>query len=288
MRNYPKKVYLNDEILDYKNAKISVFDRGFLFGDGIYEVMTQQNGSFFYGKEHLNRLSECLDKIHIDFDTTTLPGKIDDLLKVSDIDKGECLIYIQVTRGVAPRKHDFPDHAVPTLMMYALPKKFPGINKNAIKIITMPDYRWHRCDIKMISLLGNVMANDHSIKQEAHEAVFFRDGFITEGSHSNIFFVKKGVVYTHPADEYILDGITRQIVIQLCKDCGIEVKEEAISKEDIIKMDEAFLTGTTTQIGAITQIDDYLFYQDRNVGSVTKKLQEAFLILKNSYKKVIT
>ncbi len=281
MNNYPKKVYLNGDILDYADAKISVFDRGFLFGDGVYEVMVQTNGHFFYGKEHFDRLSECLKKVYIDFDTTTLPTKIEDLLKASDLSKQDSLIYIQVTRGVAPRKHSFPANTPPTFMMYALPFKLPDINKNNIRITTLPDYRWHRCDIKMTSLLGNVMANDHAAKQATHEAVFIRDGRVTEGSHSNIFFVKDGVVYTHPANEHILNGITRQIVIQLCNELTIEVIERAISKKDIANMDEAFLTGTTTQIAAIQQIDNHILYKDNESGFITQKLQQAFSDLKN-------
>jgi D-alanine transaminase len=280
MSNYPEKVYLNNEILDCKNAKVSVFDRGFLFGDGIYEVMAKVNGRFFHGKKHLDRLAECLRKIHIDFDMVTLPDKINELLKASDLDKEDCLIYIQVTRGVAPRKHSFPVDIQPTFMMYASPFKLPEINKNNIRISTLTDYRWHRCDIKMISLLGNVMANNQAFKQEAHEAVFVRNGSITEGSHSNIFFVKDRIVYTHPANEHILNGITRQITIQLCKDLDIEIKEEAILKKDIIYMDEAFLTGTTTQVASIKKIDDYQFYTHDNTGFITRKLQEAFLTLK--------
>ncbi len=280
MSNYPKKVYLNDEVLDYQNAKISVFDRGFLFGDGVYEVITQINGRLFYGKEHLDRLSECLDKIHINFDTTTLSAKIEDLLTASDLSKQDSLIYIQVTRGVAPRKHSFPADTPPTFMMYVVPFELPDINNNNIRITTLPDYRWHRCDIKMTSLLGNVMANDHAAKQETHEAVFIRDGSVTEGSHSNIFFVKDGVVYTHPANEDILNGITRQIVIQLCNELNIKVIEKAVSEKDIAVMDEAFLTGTTTQVAAIKEIDTHQFYTDDNTGTVTRKLQQAYLTLK--------
>lgn len=287
MSNYPKKVYLNGEILEYKDAKISVFDRGFLFGDGVYEVMIQIDGSFFYGKEHLNRLSECLCKINIDFDVTTLPNKINNLLKVSDLNNKDCLIYIQVTRGVAPRKHSFPVNSSPTIMMYALPFDLPDINKNNICITTLPDYRWHRCDIKSTSLLGSVMANDLAIKKETNEAVFVRNDSITEGSHSNIFFVKDEAIYTHPANKNILNGITRQIVIQLCNNLNIKVIEKAILEKDITTMDEAFLTGTTTQIASIQLINKHQFYDKDNVGPITQKLQEAFLEAKKNYKLIV-
>lgn len=284
MSNYPEKVYLNDKIVDSSQAKISVFDRGFLFGDGIYEVMIKLKGNFFYAKEHLDRLNSCLEKINIDFDVSIIPDKIDDLLEATKLEQEDCLIYIQITRGVAPRTHHFPKNAVPTLMMYALRKQFPEINQNRLKIISLPDQRWHRCDIKMVSLLGNVMANDQAIKQASHEAILIRNKTITEGSHSNIFFVKNEVVYTHPANEFILDGITRQIVIQLCKDLAIELRQEGVSVEKMKQMDEAFLTGTTTQIASIQQIDDHVYYRDNGVGVITRKLQEAFLKLKYQQK----
>ncbi len=286
MANYPKKVYLNGEILDAQEAKISVFDRGFLFGDGIYEVMLQIKGSFFYGAEHLERLAACLEKINIEFDVSSLPHTIDLLLKASDLRHQDCLLYIQVTRGIAPRKHSFPNSAVPTLMLYALPFVLPEINDKPVSVVTTRDFRWHRCDIKMTSLLGNVMANDVAIKAGHYETVFYRDGNVTEASHSNIFFVKNSTVYTHPADAHILNGITREIVIALCHENDIAIKEKAILRDDIVKMDEAFLTGTSTQIAAIRKIDDHYYYQDNTPGPITQKLQKLFLHLKNSHEPV--
>ncbi len=283
MANYPEKVYLNGEILDASQAKISVFDRGFLFGDGIYEVMLQINGSFFYGAEHLERLVECLKKINIEFDVSRLPNTIDQLLLASDLQQRDCLLYIQVTRGVAPRIHSFPKRIEPTVMIYVLPFTLPEINNKPISVITDKDFRWHRCDIKMTSLLGNVMANDTAIKGGHYETVFHRDGKVTEASHSNIFFVKNGIVYTHPADENILNGITREIVIQICQENNIRIEEKAILQKDITKMDEAFLTGTSTQIASVQKIDEHIYYEGNTPGETTKKLQLLFLELKNIY-----
>ncbi len=277
---YPTKVFINDEIFDYQNAKISVFDRGFLFGDSIYEVMVQINGRFFYGKEHLDRLSDCLQKINIDFAIKTVPQKIENLIRASNLQEKDCLVYIQVTRGIAPRKHAFPRTSSPTLMMYSLPFVLPDVNEKHISTVTMQDQRWHRCDIKTTSLLGNVMANNDASKQNAYEAVFIRDGRITEASHCNIFFVKDNIVFTHPADEFILDGITRQLVVRLCDDLGIKLKEIAVRQEQLIEMDEAFLTGTTTQIASVRQLNEHFYYQNEEIGPITKKLQKAFLELK--------
>ena len=201
MSEYPKKVYLNGEIINHDEAKISVFDRGFLFGDGIYEVMAKIDGKFLFGQKHLERLDQSLKKTQMDFDTRILKSAIQELLEASDLIKEDCIFYIQVTRGIAPRKHSFPQNVSPTLMMYASPKKFPDIDQTHASVITIPDQRWFRCDIKMTSLLGNVMANDHAIKQGYYEAILVRNGVITEASHCNVFFVKSNVVYTHPAND---------------------------------------------------------------------------------------
>lgn len=283
MVNYPKKVYLNGEIRTPSDAKISVFDRGFLFGDGIYEVMVRLHGDFFFGAAHLARLESCLEKVNIEFDIATLQAEIDRLLKAADLESKDCLLYIQVTRGVAPRKHSFPKNTPPTVMMYAVPFVLPDVNTQLVSVVSQCDFRWHRCDIKMTSLLGNVMANDFAIQKGRYEAVFDRDGKMTEGSHSNLFFVKDGVVYTHPADEHILNGITREIVLKICRDTNIPYREEAISFENTKQMDEAFLTGTSTQIASIKQLDEHVYYDGDRPGPITQKLQELFLELKRGY-----
>ena len=277
---YPDKVYLNGNIVPSAEAKISVFDRGFIFGDGIYEVMVQINGSFFYGEAHLNRLQEGLQKINIDFDVSELPRAISKLLKVTDLTDKDCMLYIQITRGVAPRQHSFPSDVKPTVMMYAVPKVLPAINQVNAGVLSRKDFRWSRCDIKMTSLLGNVMLNDEAIEHDCYETILHRNGVFTEASHSNVFFVMKGIVYTHPADEYILNGITRSVVIDLCKLHGIEVRETPVSIDEIATIDEAFLTGTSTQIASIQKIEEHHNLTDNKKGPITQQLQEAFLKLK--------
>ncbi len=284
--SYPKKVYLNGDILDSQSAKISVFDRGFLFGDGIYEVMVKINGQFFYRDAHLKRLAENLRTIKIDFDTSNLVAEINRLLRASDLADKDCLLYMHVSRGVAPRQHNYPKAITPTVMMYATPRILPEINTMKASVVTSEDVRWGRCDIKMTSLLGNVMANEHAMQQGCFENILIRNGVVTEASHCNVFFVKEGVVYTHPADRFILNGITRQLVLELCQQLGLEVREEGVPQKELLKMDEAFLTGTTTQIASIRQLDDHFYYHGENVGEITKKLQEAFLKLKNNHKQL--
>ena len=278
---YPEKVYLNGNIVPHEDAKISVFDRGFIFGDGIYEVMVQIDGKFFYEQAHLNRLQEGLNKINIAFESSSLPIEIEKLLNVTELVGKDCLLYIQITRGVAPRQHSYPLDIVPTVMMYAVPKVLPQINTVNAKVITREDFRWSRCDIKMTSLLGNVMLNEEAMQHQCLETILHRDGFFTEASHCNVFFVKDRVVLTHPANELILNGITRQVVFELCKSLDIEIRETPVSINDISEIDEAFLTGTSTQIASIQQIDDHILYKENNIGPVTQKLQEAFLKIKS-------
>jgi D-alanine transaminase len=277
--SYPSKVYLNGDILNAADAKIPVFDRGFIFGDGIYEVMARIGGRFFYKEAHMERLRGCLDKVEIHFDVDVLEPEIPRLLEVSGLQDRDCLLYIQVTRGVAPRQHSYPSGVKPTVMMYAWPKTLPGINHDPVAVVLQKDYRWSRCDIKMTSLLGNVMANEHAMRHQCYETVFERDGVITEASHSNVFFVKDGTVFTHPADHFILDGITRQVVLELCGSLGIPVCLQGIASTELPSMDEAFLTGTSTQITPIKEIDGKVLYREP-MGPVTRRLQEGFLQLK--------
>lgn len=281
MPNYPNIVFLNNEYLDPEDARISIFDRGFMFGDGIYDVIASYQGKLFQTEQHFERLSYCLNQINLDFDVSGMPENINYLIEKSQLNNSDFIAYIQITRGVAPRQHHYPDNISPTSLIYLLPFSLPGINKNQIKVITCTDFRWHRCDIKSISLLPNIMANQSAHQEIAFENIFIRNGNVTEGTHSNIFFVKDNIVFTHPVNQDILDGITRKVVLKLCEEIDLEVRELPIKKEEIIDMDEAFLTGTTTQIASIKQIDDHHYYHTE-IGPVTKKLQETFLLMKST------
>lgn len=278
--NFPPKVFINGEIRSSEDAQISVFDRGFLFGDGIYEVMMQLENGIFYKQAHLDRLQENLNKIHIAFHVEEIEHHLEALLKSAGLTKKSCLIYMQVTRGIAARKHAYPKEATASVMMYALPYELPRINPKQMTAILEPDVRWHRCDIKSVSLLGNIMANEAAMNAGADEAALVRAGYLTEGSHTNIFFVKEGKVITHPADEHILNGVTRMIVIQLCLELGIPVVEKPVAESEIEQMDEAFFTGTTTQVAAIAQLGKHVYFEDNQVGAVTRQLQEAFALLR--------
>src|SRR5690606_31751801 len=208
--NFPAQVYLNGDILAPDQAKISVFDRGFFFGDGIYEVMVQLENGIFYKKAHLDRLQRNLDEIGIGYDVDQLEKAVEPLLRASGLTQRECLIYMQISRGAAPRRHAFPPDTAPTVMMYALPTALPRINEKSMEGVTLEDLRWHMCHIKSPSLLANVMANTAAVVDGFDEGILVRDGTITEGSHTNIFFVKDGSLLTHPADRHILNGLDRK------------------------------------------------------------------------------
>ena len=276
---YPLKVFLNGEIVDAENARISVFDRGFIFGDGVYEVIAKINGKFFYKDAHFKRLQWCLDEVKITFDARSLESIIPELLEKSMLNDKDCMLYIQLSRGTAPRQHSFPKSIIPTVMMYAWPVTWPEINQSHASVLLLDDYRWSRCDIKSTSILGNVLANEYAMERDCFETVFVRDGRITEASHCNVFFVKDNILHTYPAGPHILDGITRQVVLELCKELDLTVHLEGVQARDVKSMDEAFLTGTGSQILAIQQLGDHRYFENAP-GPVTQRLQQAFLELK--------
>ena len=215
MPDYPNIVFLNNEYLNPQDAKISIFDRGFMFGDGVYEVIASYEGKLFQSKQHLERLSYCLGQINLDYDVSGILDNINYLIGKSQLNNSDFIAYIQITRGVAPRQHSYPGNISPTSLIYLLPFSLPGINNNQLKVITCSDFRWHRCDIKSVSLLPNIMANQSAHDEIAFENIFIRNGIVTEGTHSNIFFVKDNTVITHPVNRDILDGITRKVVLKL-------------------------------------------------------------------------
>lgn len=274
-QSFPDFVYLNGEIFPAVEAKISIFDRGFLFGDGVYEVMSQKQGVFFRKAHHLSRLKQSLEALQIKFDAENLFSDIPALLSAAGLSTSDCLLYIQITRGIAPRQHAFPSEITPTVMMYAWPKSLPEINSTLAKVVVQEEFRWSRCDIKSTSLLGNVMANQHAYIQGSYETLLSRAGVITEASHCNVFFVKDGTVFTHPANNFILNGITRQAVLDLCIRKEIPIAEIGLRSDEIYSVDEAFLTGTSTQVMAISHIDNKVIGKGLP-GEITKALQMAF------------
>jgi D-alanine transaminase len=270
-------VFLNGEFMDAAEARVPVDDRGFLFADGVYEVVRVYHGTPFLMAPHLRRLRAGLASLQIEgTDLDAIPGHAERLVNENGVEDGT--IYIQVTRGSAPRAHAFPKPAVPpTVYMAAKPfKQHPAAYfESGVATFTAPDNRWTRCDLKTIALLPNVLANQMAKAQGGFEALFVKDGVLIEGSHSNLFGVVDGELLTYPESNYILPGITRALVFELAAELGIPAREAPIYMEMLPHVQELFLSGTTTEIMPIATVDG------RQVGSgapgdVTRRLREAF------------
>lgn len=271
-------VYLDGEFVPADEAQVSVNDRGFLFADGIYEVVRVYAGQLYLMDAHMARLHRGLRALRIDYDD---PGAIRDaahrLVDENDITGGG-MLYIQVTRGAAPRSHAFPGRGTrPTVYVAARPlTPHPEEYRlDGVDAITVPDNRWARCDIKSIALLPNVLANQAAHEVDAFEALYVRDGVVIEGSHSNLWGVHRGRLVTYPASNYILSGITRARVFELADELGIEAAEGMIYHDALFDLDEVFLSGTTTEIMPIVRIDGREIV-DGEPGPVTRKLQDAY------------
>ena len=277
-KSYPEEVYLNGTWLKPEEAKVSVFDRGFMLGDGIYEVAPFYEGKTFKLKEHLQRLQYCLNEIQIVYDPFSLEPVIFEALERAGLGQSDAAVYIQITRGVAPRTHYYPEVSKPNLLLYVFPVSLEAFEKKSWKAAVTEDKRWHRCDIKSISLLANSMANEAAISAGFDEMLLTRNGYFTEGSHTSIFFVKNGNLYTHPEGPEILSGITRAVVIKLCEKLNIKLIEKAVHIDELVEVDEIFVTGTTTQIIPINLItqNDRRLYLAKNIG-ITHKLQQLFI-----------
>lgn len=273
----PEWVYLNGRFVPYAEAVIPVEDRGNVLADGIYEVIRFYEGRPFLLEAHLDRLAASARALQL-----PLPVPREELRRVivETVHReglADAALYLQVSRGPAPRTHAFPEEVKPTWFLLARPAERPDAAKLAagVKVILTPDLRWHRSDIKSISLLPNVLAKEEARRQGAFEAVFVREGRVTEGSSSNCFAVLDGRVRTHPKGPHILGGITRDLVIRLAKEAGYEVLEEAFTQEELLTAEEVFLSGTTTEVMPVTRIDDRQVGAGRP-GPVTRRLQELF------------
>ena len=226
-------VYINGKFVPLEEAKVSPFDRGFLFADGVYEAMRTYNGKLFRVEYHLQRLKRSLNAIELSYNVTgELETVIYELINKNNI-TGEAFIYLQITRGVSiPRTHKFPKSQSPTVFITANGlNDQPEKRTNGVKVITDEDLRWLRCNIKSLVLLPAVLSKQKAVDAGVEEAILIRNGLITEGTHTNFFAVKNKVVYTAPESNFILSGITRKVVLQLCNELDIKVKEEFIKEE---------------------------------------------------------
>ena len=276
--------YLNGDFVPLESAKISVLDRGFLFADGIYEVIPVYSGKVFLLAEHLRRLSYSLDAIDL-----PLTLNSSDWIEILNalIEKnggGDLQLYLQVTRGFDPiRQHQFPVELKPTIFICTFPITPRPRAAMSLTAITVNDIRWKRCDIKSISLLPNVMALQQALKAGANEPILVQDGYAIEGSRANLFVVKNQVIMTAPRSHLILGGITRDALIVLARECGYQVKERLIPVAELSAADEIWLTGSISEIRPVVELNGHPVGTGKS-GPVWEQIYDVY----TAYKQKIT
>jgi D-alanine transaminase len=269
---------LNGELMPLAEAKIPALDRGFLLGDAVYEVLRVYLGRPWLIDEHCRRLAASLEAVRIHgVDMDRLQARMLETIAAGPF--REATVYIQITRGVAPRSHIFPASATPLEFLYV--KEFHDLyaelRREGGSVITLPDIRWERCDIKSTNLLPNVLASQTAEEAGCLEALFYLpDGTLTEGTHTSFFGVLNRTLLTAPTSPAILPGITRSLVLQLASRAGIPINEHVLKREDLGRVTELFLTGTTSEVLPVVRVDDQPIATGRP-GPVTRRLQEAYL-----------
>ncbi len=270
-------VYLNGDFMPLENARIPVLDRGFIFGDGVYEVIPAYSRHPFRLPEHLARLQRSLDAIRLepplaDAEWTRLVHQLIERNAAEDQ-----AVYLQVTRGVAKRDHAFPKGVPPTVFMMSNPLLTPSreLVERGGAAITATDFRWLRCDVKVISLLGNCLLRQRSVDAGAEEVVMFRDGYLTEGSSSNIFAVRGGVLLAPPKNHLVLPGITYDVVLELAAANKVPIELREVSEDEVRRADELWLSSSSKEVLAVTTLDGHPV-GDGKPGPVFKQIHRAF------------
>ncbi|WP_436956036.1 D-amino-acid transaminase [Staphylococcus sp. AS1337] len=271
------KVLINEKLVDEQDANVPYNDRGYVFGDGIYEYIRVYDNNVFTAKEHFERLLRSAKEIGLElkYNVDELTELIQELLSTNNVVNGG--VYIQVTRGAAPRDHAFPTPSVEANIM-AFTKSYDRPYKlleEGINATTIEDIRWLRCDIKSLNLLGNVLAKEYATKYNAQEAIQHRGDIVTEGSSSNVYAIKNGEIYTHPVNNYILNGITRMVIKSVAEDKGIPFNEEVFTLDFLKNADEIIVSSTSIEVMPVVKLDGENV-GDGEVGSITKSLQEGF------------
>lgn len=250
-------VFYNGAYVPKDEVRISPDDRGFLLSDGIYEVVRVYRGAPFEMDAHVRRLADGLAAIRIEgVDAALMAEVTGELIRRNGLEEDDAAVYVQVTRGAAPRTHHFPAVSV-TPTVYAAAWAFTPTTdpEVGVEVVTAPDHRWTRCDIKSVSLLANVLAAQQAFEADAYEAVLVRDGVALEGTRTSVFGVIDGVVRTAPLTHYVLPSVTRQVAIDLCREADIPVTERPLLLTEFLEADELFLAGTTTEIMPIVRVD---------------------------------
>jgi D-alanine transaminase len=282
---------LNGKQMPLAEVTIPALDRGFLFGDAVYEVLRVYRGRPWLLEEHFQRLARSLDAIGI---PVALPSSAAGESNAKGVDLSrlqqrmldtiaagpfvEAIVYIQITRGVAPRTHVFPADTPPLEFLFVQEffDHYAPVRQTGAGVITLPDTRWERCDIKSTNLLANVLAAQAAKEAGCSEALFFLpDGTLTEGTHTSFFGVLNGALLTAPTSPAILPGITRGLILRLAKQADIPVQEHVLKRDDLSRVSELFLTGTTSEILPIIRVDDRPI-SDGKPGPITRRLQEAY------------
>jgi D-alanine transaminase len=253
-------VYLNGRYVPSGEATISALDRGFVFGDGVYEVWRVARGQLFEAARHHARLERGLRELRIPAPVESALDRItaigERLLEENGLAGAEATLYVEITRGAAPRTHYFPPADTAPTMLAMASAFTPGEARHrGTAVITQPDVRWLRCDLKTVQLLPNVLARQAATEAGASEAIFVRDGVVTEGTHTTVFAVIDGVLRTHPANNLVLHGVTRDVISELAQEAGIIVREQAITVGELPNVSELFLTGTTTDVTPVVRVD---------------------------------
>jgi D-alanine transaminase len=275
--------WFNGEFVALSGVLISPFDRGFLFADGVYEGLrwypeSSREGGVFRFAEHLHRLDLSLSTLRIGgVDLAEFEVVIPELIRRNGLAEDDATIYLQITRGVAPRTHAFPNPPV-TPTRLALVRKFSpptAQQTEGVGATLVEDLRWGRCDIKSVSLLANVLAMEEAARAGEREAIFVRDGRITEGSHTAVMAVREGALVAPPNGPEILPSVTREVVLNLAVSLGIEVQQRSISRDELYEIEELMLLGTSTEVMPVIRVDGRRVGSG-TVGPVTRRLQEAW------------
>ena len=256
---------------------LGVEDRGFQFGDAVYEVFKFLGKRPIFLPEHYRRMQRGLRDIQIrsPWSESEFTAAMNELLTRTSFEDG--VVYVQVSRGEAERAHFWPDDIAPTALAYSRQYRFPDAMKKerGIRVITTPDHRWHFCQVKSVNLLGNALAKKQAQRAGADEAILMADGFVREGASSNFFAIKNGGLITHPLDEHILPGVVRDRVIELALRSKIRVDERPLREAELFDLDEAFITSTTQGVMPVGEIDGRVIRNGRR-GEVTERLQGMF------------
>jgi D-alanine transaminase len=270
--------YFNGEYIPEESISIKWNDRGFNFADGCYEVVRSYKGKIYRVNDHAKRLAYSLRELRINSD---IPSQVEEisyrLLQENHPGHEHALVYMQVTRGAHKRMHRFPPVAPPPTILFTsgLFTPYQKEFEEGARIILIEDYRWNRCDIKSIGLIPNVMSQQKAWENEAIEAVFVRNGMLTEGTHTNVACIKKGVFITPPLSNQILAGVTRAAVIEICHELKIPVMEKEISGKEFLEMDEIMVLGTTLEITPVIRVNQYTIGQG-TPGEWTREIQKLF------------